>query len=334
VLRSSTTDPSCAVAASRLQEANNVRALHLAAVIFLCAGVSTTLAQALRGSVIVVDNPPGTQTSLSKGEEVTDGSKLSTSPANRVAVYLAAGRGPDAEVGLYIEPESALGVVASTPAIPWHLSVEKGSLLVRFTARVDTRVPLIVSTAAGWARVQPGSMVWVNAAAGAPRFRLVEGAATQFDGQVPQQNTATMPGGQVLAPQADSRGAAMALVKRLLQARTAEAGAAWIKYASQGELVPQPKGATVSARSEHVRVTAVTPPAVAPSTTSTLPISATVTPAMTQAQLLLSSQSPASVLVGARLERTRIVGNPGTAGTSSGLRFNPEVRGPLDLGGK
>ena len=109
----------------------------------------------------------------------------------------------------------------------------------------------------------------------------------------------------------------------------------WIDFAVRGDIVPTSRGAGATrGPTMLVAVTAVTEPQVLAAVTSPSAAAPVTTPtgAVSQTQALLTSGNPASVVVGARLERTRIVGNPGTTGGSTGVRFNTQVRPPLQLG--
>lgn len=289
-------------------------------------------AQSLTGQVTMLEAAPGSRPSLFVPASVRPGAVLETIADNRAAVYLRVEGEPAADVSLYLEAESRVRVVEPTDAVPLHVVVEKGSVLVQLAGGV-AKAPLVVSTPdpAAWVRVQPGSLIWIDAAAD-QGFGLIEGAATRFAGAAPTADPAGVQGGDALAPRPELHERAAELTGRLARSRTTTAGWGWIERASQGELVPAPRGAqTRLASRETVRVAPVNPQAVAIAAPATVSTAVSVTPAVSQARALLASQNPASVLVGARLERTRIVGNPGAAGGGTGLQFNRQVRGPLNL---
>jgi hypothetical protein len=108
----------------------------------------------------------------------------------------------------------------------------------------------------------------------------------------------------------------------------------WLGLAAACDLIPakapgQPGGMLPSLPSSAVTPPQVSqvnlPPGAGPVITPQSQVSLT--------QSLLTSQNPASAVVGSRLERTRIVGNPGTTNVGAGIRFNPFARVTLHLPG-
>lgn len=108
----------------------------------------------------------------------------------------------------------------------------------------------------------------------------------------------------------------------------------WIENAARGDLAPSYRGGAVTVTLAELRVsTGVTVPPAVPSVAPTVSnqILAMPTGAIGTVQSLLTSGNAASVVVGARLQRTRVVGSPGTANGVSTLRFNSLAGPPLRL---
>ena len=111
----------------------------------------------------------------------------------------------------------------------------------------------------------------------------------------------------------------------------------WVEQAEQGDFTPvrsQPSGA---ARDLGVQVGETRQSFDQPRTTVTTPISNVTVSAVTTGQVntaraLLGSQIPSSVLIGQRIRRSRIIGNPGTTGSGQ-IRFNPSAEQLLLLSG-
>ena len=164
-------------------------------------------------------------------------------------------------------------------------------------------------------------------------FDLVAGEARQFDGAVPDGELPAV-GGRELRPQPGRRSEVLQLGRSLSDALLREVAAKWVEDAERGDLVPtgQPdvaprEASVVPTPSAPVDQTALAQPV------SVSPVSVAVPGAdgTTRTESLLASGNPASVLVGRRLERTRIIGSPGAPGATTNLQFNREARRPLQL---
>jgi len=130
---------------------------------------------------------------------------------------------------------------------------------------------------------------------------------------------------------------AFANMNRDLFSFAVEQSGQWVESAEKGDFTPVRPEAAGAAQAFNVQVglerqsfdqprQAVTTP-ITRATVSTLQVQANV------AQRLLGSGIPSSVVVGQRIRRSRIIGNPGTAGTGQ-LRFNPFAEQLIRLAGR
>jgi hypothetical protein len=122
-------------------------------------------------------------------------------------------------------------------------------------------------------------------------------------------------------------------MKQVLYEFALTKGNQWIEKAEQGDLIPARRAVRGVARvlAEQVGVARSafdqprSPVVVATPRVSLAPVSASFRPAPVTQNLALSlaqSRVPTEAVVGQRLLRTRIIGNPGTVG---GIRANPRV---------
>lgn len=260
---------------------------------------------------------------------VTAGQTAETAAGELAAVYLAR---EGVELAIYMESDSVVEVQPQEDARP-HLRVQKGAIVVQYASSG----PLILSTAVAWVRLEAGKgMIRAGLGDAGPTFTLANGRATRFDGAVPAGDVSAAGGGEALTVRPESKANIVKLLNRLVEARVLAEPDQWLKLAEAGDFVPSRQWASpaLGIPPEYRVSTAVTQVVSAAAAVTAPPtvIPSAVTPTVTQAQTLLASQNPASVVVGARLERTRIVGNPGAAGGVSGVRFNTQARGPLQLG--
>ena len=289
----------------------------------------------LDGDVLEVGNPIGQHAIVS----------LLPGPGPLV-IHLSAEDNVHAVV--YIDSEST--VEFGAPAGPARaITIRRGGAAwVHYTA--TDGVPLTIVTEAGGVHLHDGTLR-VVAAADRSIFLLAEGKGSAFAGDPPPPADGTTldpgPGGQNQAevtrspPQVETAERPNALrqmrdsIDRAHAVALRAARARWLLLAVAGDIEPsvkvgEPVDAVVGALAATSSVTQPTVAAVitaSPATTSAFG-APTVT---SRAQTLLKSGNAASVIVGARLQRTRIVGNPGTAGGRTGVRFNPDVRAPLRL---
>lgn len=271
---------------------------------------------------------------LGIGEVVEPGSLVQSDAGNWVALRLEAvpaaqsgAAGPLGQAAVYLGPVSRVAVSPGAEAFP-HLQVQQGMVVVSYEPAADGSPALLVSLPGGWVRLQRGTLAVTAVEAGSDAALLV-GQASRGSGAVPQEiqeGAAAAMAVQVDAPLAQE---GVGLVDRVTRAGIAQASQAWLVVASQGDLTPvkqpaAPGGAEV--RAVEAPAAQVTPPAVSMAALASVVSLGALTPALNQAESLLTSGSPASVIVGARLERTRIVGTP------SGIGFNILARPPLRLG--
>lgn len=284
---------------------------------------------AVAGKIITAKDD---QTPLIRGARIEPGDMIITLPTGRVALYLTtAPTGPAAaEATIYLEGGSEITLGAEKgPERLIHIA--KGTAVVSYNARKGA---MILATTSAWVRLARGSIRVEIDKAGAASFSLAQGKADRFEGPVPEKGLATMPGGKPLLAKGQHP-ASKKLTYELSMQRILLASGRWIEKAEIGDLVPRvtPEMPTPSLPGLGIpSVSAVTqPPQVTSVTSPVVSTGQPLTPTLSQAESLLASKSPASVVVGARLGRTRIVGNPGTAGGQTGVRFNPEARAPFRL---
>jgi hypothetical protein len=264
---------------------------------------------------------------------IDPGSVVQTDPGNWVGLLLqtAATAQPSAAAGVQVAvclgESSRLAISPGGEPRP-HVQVQQGLAVISYEPG-SGGAGLLVSTLSDWVRLERGTVVVTVAAEGSD-FAILAGQATRFAGAIPA-DISTVQGGTGLSVQADAplaqRGTALAA--RVMQVGVAQASKKWLVMASQGDLIPV-KEAESLGRTEAKAVEApsaeVTPSSVSAASLTSVVATTAMAPSMNAAQTLLSSGDPASVVVGARLERTRVVG------TSTGIAFNPLARAPLVLG--
>ncbi len=258
--------------------------------------------------------------------------EIRTVAENQAAFYLA---DAGSELGLYLDSESTLTLGPSGDPRR-RLGVKRGEVVISFLSR-DNR-PLVISLPDGWVRLEFGLVV-IKAAEGTVDVALANGLAARFQGELPEGDPLQARDGETLEERPSAGEAASAMIERLTRAGLSDAPTDWLAKAESGDLIPTPQpgqAARQVAASFSAGQPVNQPVGVNASTAVTgTSVAATVTtPIVTQAQAFLVSQNPATVLVGSRLERARIIGSPGTTGAGTGIRFNPQVRGPLGLIGR
>lgn len=299
------------------------------------SGACTGLVPPDRG-VIVIDE---LETPLSPGMPAMLGGtleggfvELRTAEANQASFYLTDG---GSEMGLYLDADTSLALGPAGDARR-RMKIARGKAVINFISR-DNR-PLVVSLPDGWLRLEFGLAV-VSVSEAGVKVVLAKGLAARFAGEVPEGDPLAARDGEPLVETPAAGEEASALIERLTRAGLSDAPSDWLAKAESGDLIPTPQPgqpAQQVAASFSAGKPVDQPVGVNASTLVTgTSVAANVTsPIVTQAQSFLISQNPATVLVGARLERARIIGNPGTSGVNSGIQFNPQVRGPLGLIGR
>ena len=112
----------------------------------------------------------------------------------------------------------------------------------------------------------------------------------------------------------------------------------WVEQAEKGDFTPVRSESTASARTFGAEVGVPRQTFDQPRTTVTSPAARTPVTAVraarvNTAQALIGSQIPSSVVIGQRIRRSRIIGNPGTTGSGQ-IRFNPNAEQLLLLAGR
>ncbi len=281
-------------------------------------------------------DPPG-QNDLQQGQRLRPAMGVRTVGDNVAMAYLAAGEpgSPAAQASLYLDADSQIRLAGAD--VPYRqLTVSQGSLLVRYQATDGE--PLAVVAGGGWVRLAGGTLS-VNVAGNRTEWVLMSaGSASRFDGAPPAGEIKGAQGGQSLVPGTLSPAAA-ALIAKLHGAMGLDAPADWLGRAERGDLTPTEIEGVVLGDFDvpEVRTAAVAKPSAQVATVSAaaanvLPpisiVSASPPPQrVSGVQALLTSGNPASVVVGTRLERARVVGIP----LPSNLSFNRVVRPPLNL---
>jgi hypothetical protein len=310
-----------------------VAGLALVAAGMFCA--PTAWAQQLTGKVTATKLPQGESAAPAVRSGIERGTQITTSREAGLAARLTARAGAArVEVALYLQGNTVLEMLPAGGLPLSPIAVQRGTLALQYAAQGEAPdLVLALRQPESWVRIRRGSMVWVEAAGTATTVRLVDGSATMFQGGLPTGDPANAQGGQELKVQPELFAAVLELINDLALAGAHAEADNWVKSVSEGPLVP-PRASAPAPRGAPsvVAVAVVTPRSAIQNVTPQVLAGTAVAPTLTQAQALLASQSPASVVVGARLERTRIVGNSGTTGTGGVVRFNPQVRAPLRLG--
>ena len=181
--------------------------------------------------------------------------------------------------------------------------------------------------------------------AGPPARRLIDEAGELLDragvGIAPGQRLSVEAPAQP-APDTESVPQALNRMNQGLYVFGLTKGEQWVERAEQGDLIPArgPVRGVPRALAGEIGVPRATfdqPRSVAVVTTprvATAPVGVAVRPAPVVENLgisLIQSRVPTSVVVGQRLLRTRIIGNPGTAG---GVRANPQAEQLILLPGR
>ncbi len=184
-----------------------------------------------------------------------------------------------------------------------------------------------------------GEAIWFDGAPPAGPLINASGAV------VPQGGLAIPQGSRVVAQRVDDRisqdvdsvSLAYSGVVDTMYAFGLDQGSQWVRQAEQGDFTPVRGSSRAAAEAFSAQVgvsqSAFDQPrsqVVAPAPTTSI---RTVTAANSNpANALIASGIPSNVVVGQRLRRSRIIGNPGTTGVS-GLRFNPNAEQLIRLSG-
>lgn len=294
-------------------------------------GSCTGLQPADTGALVNHAFSPPSEDPLSRGTPIGPDMEVRTATNNRAALYLQAqDTEPSASVGLYMQPESVVHICPKNDARR-RVDLLKGTMAVLYTT--PDKTPLIIAAGDFWLRIEQG-LLRIEVAKDRAVALLIEGTAMRFDGPLPESDPAIAVGGSALAADPRQRFAVMnQIIEPLTVSTLSDAASSWIARAEQGDFtLVAPPGTPAEAVVTSLSVRApvdqavLSTPLTAAAANSPV-VSAVGTP--TRVQSLLTSGNPASVVVGVRLQRTRIVGNPGTDGQGAGLRFNPEVRSPF-----
>ncbi|NLX21051.1 MAG: hypothetical protein GXY55_05175 [Phycisphaerae bacterium] len=281
-------------------------------------------------------DPPG-QSDLRQGQRLRPATGVSTITGNTALIYLAAGepQSPTAQASVYLDADSQLRL-AGEDVRHRQITVQRGVALIRYQA--SDGEPVAIVAGGGWVRLH-GGVLRVAVTDNRVEWTFMSaGSAVRFDGHAPAGEIKAVEGGQSLTPAPLSSEAA-ALIAALHSGMGLDAPADWLGRAERGDLTPNdPEGELLGTfEVPEVRAAAVAKPSAQVATVSAaaanvLPplssVSASQPPQrVSGVQALLASENPASVVVGARLGRARVVGVP----EPSNLLFNREVRPPLNL---
>ena len=190
--------------------------------------------------------------------------------------------------------------------------------------------------------VSHGEVVYFS---GPPAQRLIDEAGELID-----RTGVVIPAGQRVSagapaqavPDAESVPQAINRLNDGLYAFGLQKGRQWVEQAEQGDLIPAKGAVRGAARvfaaevgvpratfDQPRSVAVVTTPRVVTAPTRTALVAAPVV--QNVGISLIQSRIPTSVIVGQRLLRTRIIGNPGTSG---GVRANPQAQQLIRLPGR
>ncbi len=287
---------------------------------------------------------------LSVGESVVtgeDGAAVLFFPEYQIVAHLSGGTElqVSSASGLRDDVRVALNVVRGRAQIV-RSSTDKRWLLIQGGTAAQL----------GYTLSQGGSLV-VEASSAEVSFAVVAGRAFFFSAGIPggaligadrmpidatgkelsvgQRVSTLAPAG--VGEEAEMAHTAFAEMNHDLFAFAVQQSGQWVESAEKGDFTPVRPEAAGAAQAFNVQVgierqsfdqprQAVTTP-VTRATVSTLQAQVNV------AQRLLGSGIPSSVVIGQRIRRSRIIGNPGTAGTGQ-LRFNPFAEQLIRLAGR
>jgi len=196
-------------------------------------------------------------------------------------------------------------------------------------------------------------VVWTD---GGAEFTLIRGRATLVAGPVPDSITpneagepAGVPGRSLVVGRTIrtsepgvAKEVSLEKVERAMNEHLFAFGvnqsAQWVSRAEQGDFTPVRAETTSTASAFGAQIGATRQTFDQPRTTITVPVgqgnlTRVQTAQVSQAQNLIGSQIPSSVVVGQRIRRSRIIGNPGTTGRGQ-IRFNPNAEPLLLLSGR
>lgn len=307
--------------------------LALVAVVF--CGTPSAQAQQLTGKVTAAKLPAGASAAPAVRGNIERGAQITTTQGANLAARLTGRVGATrVEVGLYLDSDTVIELLPADNRPLSPLAVQRGTFALQYSSAGECPdLMLALRQPESWARIRKGSTIWVETAGGNTTVRLVEGSAVVFKGGLPADEPTAPPGGQELTAEPALMSNVLRLVNELALAGAYAQADNWVRNVSEGPLVP-PRASAPAPRGAPAAIAAavVTPRTAIQNVVPQVLAGTAVAPTVTQAQALLTSQDPASVVVGARLERTRIVGSTGTTGTGGTVRFNPQVRPPLQLG--
>ncbi|MBI4718511.1 MAG: hypothetical protein HY763_11945 [Planctomycetes bacterium] len=337
----------------------------LALVLGLCLFAAPALAQPDASSPLAVvtaltgtganrtpPRPEEPSTGVGWGTDLRSGEHLITSADGTAVITLSEW---DTVVHVSAASDVSLELLASAPAaqVPVAVTVHQGEAAV-LRRPSDNRWILVAGgkgAGAGYTLSQRASLL-VRADAKAATFTAAAGDAACFAGSPPaaplvsdagqlkdQRGTVLLEGQRISteglgqpAPDHESGARAASRLGSELYAFALTCGKNWVREAEQGDFTPvrgEARAAPEILRTE----TSPEPSFDQPRSVVAAPAPRVVTQrqrvaAVNQARQLIETGIPASVVVGQRLRRTRIVGNPGTSG---GVRVNPNVEQLIQL---
>ncbi len=285
-----------------------------------------------------------------KGNGLFSGDSIVTTSDGTAVVSL-----PACGAVVYVAPSSELRVDALPvvdKSIPTALTLLDGRAYVTTRRSLDRWVVIAGSAANGRGyTMSKGASLSVDAGPDGVTFAVATGAATYFEGDVPEGSPVSesgeltgengldvaagqriTTGGQVeaITEKVDewSYGAQRERASSAVYRFGLDNGTRWVEAAESGDFTPVrlAEGATAlpfgggeleaEFRFDQPRSTVVSPAPRAQSRVVTAGVSSPV-------RALLESRRPTSVVVGQRLARTRIIGSPGTQGGP--IRVNPNA---------
>ncbi|MBI4579302.1 MAG: hypothetical protein HY718_06340 [Planctomycetes bacterium] len=310
-----------------------MRRIWVSALALVVVGAAPAAAEPMQGQCLMatpagvgqITDSSGTRP-LEPRSELQSGMKIDTA-GGQAWLYLATAN-ESGEATVWMRPDSSMAIESGTDGYR-QLRLLGGDVLVRYAA-ADGR-PLVLAADDSWVRLD-GGLLWGRVTAAGATWELADGEATRFDGKLPAAGPLPATGGEALVVDPAARERATDLQRALSYAMVADASAKWLVRAERGDLTPTPKGEVTEAAVSQfvVEVAPIVTPVLPSVAIAATVVSSTAGVGLNQAESLLATGNPASVVVGARLERTRVVGSPGTA-ESGGLRFNSQARGPLRI---
>lgn len=274
---------------------------------------------------------------------------------------------PDYKIVVHQDPTTQLqlgDVSTRDNVIPVSLTVIEGSVhVVRKPAAQfqSDKAWLVIAggtgPAIGYTLSKEASLV-IQAGANGVTFTVTGGQATFFSGRIP--------GGPLIGPDdqpVDKTGVVLTQGQRISTQRPAAAETdqetprlawkrmtedldqfslahsnSWVERAEKGDFTPVRGEAATGAGDFGVEIGKPRQTFDQPRTTVTSPaprsvVTAVQAPQVTTALSLIGTGNAASVIIAQKLRRSRIIGNPGTAGSGQ-IRFNPSAERLFELAGR